>query len=176
MKENPLSDKDFENLFLEYFRPLTVYAKQFVADLMIAEDIVHDLFMKLYEKRSVLSNKTLTASYLYRAVHNQCINYIDHRTVRREKNREIQETMGSSPEDPLQVVSYIEFEHKFLQCLELLSPKCREIFEMSRVDGKKNQEIADELKISKRTVETHISQALKLIKKKLSKYLQMVLI
>ena len=175
MKENPLQDKDFEALFLEYFRPLTVYARQFLKDKMVAEDLVHDLFLKLYETRENHSHKTLTGNYLYRSVHNRCINQLDHRKLRDEKDPAIQSSLNTPPEDPFKIVSYIEFEHKFLQTLEMLPKKCRKIFEMSRVEGKKNQEIADELKLSKRTVETQISQALKLMKKKLMKYLPVII-
>lgn len=176
MKEPLLSDKHFEALFLEYFRPLTVYAMQYVTDQMVAEDIVHDLFMKIYENRQAHSLKTLTGSYLYRSVHNRCLNHLDHKKVRLDKNPDIQETLAHTPSDPFEIVSYIEFEHKYMQSLELLSPKCRKIFEMSRMEGKKNHEIAEELKISKRTVETQISLALKLMKKKLIKYLPVLLI
>jgi RNA polymerase sigma-70 factor (ECF subfamily) len=72
-------------------------------------------------------------------------------------------------------VQRIELEHKYLQAIETLSPKCRTVFEMSRLEGKRNQEIADELKLSKRTVETHISQALKILRKKLGDYLSVIL-
>jgi RNA polymerase sigma-70 factor (family 1) len=176
MKETSLTDKNFEALFLEYFRPLTVYAMQFVTNQMVAEDIVHDLFIKLYENREAHSLKTLTGNYFYRSVHNRCLNQLDHKKVRLDKNPEIQESITYAPSDPFEIVSFIEFEHKFMQSLELLPPKCRKIFEMSRMEGKKNHDIADELKISKRTVETQISQALKVMKKKLIKYLPVIFI
>lgn len=176
MKGNPLTDKDFEALFLEYFRPLCVFAVQFVKDQGTAEDIVHDLFLKLYEKRASHTHQTLNGNYLYRSVHNRCLNRLDHLKVVHEKQIEIKVTMNPKSSDPFEIVSYIEFEHKLLKALEQLPPKCRLIFEMSRLEGKRNEEIAGDLKLSKRTVETHISQALKIMRKKLIKYLPLLMI
>jgi len=175
MKEKPLTGKSLEKLFREYFRPLTYFAIQYVKEQAIAEDIVQDLFLNLYEKKETLKIHVSEMNYLYTSVRNRCLKHMEYKKVRAENNPSIQETMNSDPANPLELVALIEFEHKYIQVLESLSPKCREVFEMSRLEGKKNQEIADELKLSKRTVETHISQALKVLKKKLRKYMNMLL-
>jgi RNA polymerase sigma-70 factor (ECF subfamily) len=176
MKEKLLTGRDFENLFREYFRSLTVYAMQFVNDQGIAEDIVQDLYLNLYEKWESNQSKTLTRNYLYKSVYNRCLNYLEFQKTRVENIQAVRDSLVSNPSDPLEIVAFVEFEHKFLQILEMLSPKCRKIFEMSRIEHKKNQEIADELKLSKRTVETHITRALKIMRKKLCKYLPIALI
>jgi len=103
------------------------------------------------------------------------LNHLDFQNIRRRKIPETQTTPAGNPYDPLESVARIELEHKYLQSIEALSTKCRKIFKMSRLEGKGNQEIADELKLSKRTIETHITQALKIIRKKLVGYLSVFL-
>jgi RNA polymerase sigma-70 factor (ECF subfamily) len=101
----------------------------------------------------------------------RCISKLDYQKLRIKKIPEIQDILNSNPVDPHELAVIIEIEHKYLQVLESLSPKCRKVFEMSRLEGRKNQEIADELGLSKRTVETHITLALKVLRRKLHRYL-----
>jgi RNA polymerase sigma-70 factor (ECF subfamily) len=171
MKKKHLTGKELERLFREYFRPLTYFAMQYMKEQTIAEDIVQDLFLNLYEKKESLQIQSSELNYLYTSVRNRCLKQLEYKKVRAEHNPAVQESLHSNPSDPFELATVIEFEHKYIQILESLSPKCREVFEMSRLEGKKNQEIADELKLSKRTVEAHISQALKVLKKKLRKYI-----
>lgn len=174
MKKAPPS-REFEVLFREYFRPLTVFAKQYVKVQEVAEDVVQDLFLYLYEKEDIGEHDNSNGHYLYRMVRYRCLNHLEFQNIRNRKHPEFQNHPASNPHDPLEMVKQIDLENKYLQSLESLSPKCREVFEMSRLEGKKNQEIADELKLSKRTIETHISQALKILRKKLSDYLSVIL-
>ena len=124
-----------EIIFRDNFRPLTVYAMQFVKDKAVAEDIVQEFFTDLFEKEETFRSKTLNTSYLYKAIHNRCINHRNYQQLRREMNPVIRESMSSLPEDPQQLAIFIEFQDKFLQVLEELSPKCRQVFEMSRIEG-----------------------------------------
>ena len=142
-----------ETLFRENFRPLTVYAMQFVREKAVAEDIVQELFVNFYEKKETFQSKILNKSYLYKAVHNRCINHKEYQQLRKKMNPMIQESMSKLPEDPYKLSTFIEFQDKFLQALDELSPKCRQVFEMSKIEGMKSQEIADSLKLSKRTVQ-----------------------
>ncbi len=174
MKKAPPS-REFEVLFREYFRPLTVFAKKYVKVQEVAEDIVQDLFLYLYEKENITEHDNRNGHFLYRLVRYRCLNHLEFQKIRNKKHPELQSHPVSNPHDPLESLHRIELEHKYLQSLESLSPKCREVFEMSRLEGKLNQEIADELKLSKRTVETHISQALKILRKKLIDYLRVIL-
>jgi RNA polymerase sigma-70 factor (ECF subfamily) len=176
MEEKPLTGTAFEKLFREYFRPLTVYAMQFVGKQEIAEDIVQDLFLNFYEKEESFQSRILTKNYLYKSVHNRCLNHLEYQKLRIDRIPSVKDSLISSPADPLELMAFIEFENKFLQVLEDLSSQCRKIFEMSRIERKRNQQIADELKLSKRTVETHITRALKIMRKKLCKYLPGILI
>lgn len=161
----------FEALFRENFRPLTVYAMQFVREKAIAEDIVQELFVSLFEKKDTLKVNSFNKSYLYKAVYNRCLNYNRDQKSRREMNPVIQESMIKLPEDPHELAIFIEFQDRFLLVLDELPPKRRRVFEMSRMEGKSSAEIADSLKLSKRTVEKHIQLALKQFRKKLIRYM-----
>ena len=169
------ANREFELLFREYFRPLVVFAKQYVKVQEVAEDIVQDLFLYLYEKDEFNADDYRDGRFLFKLARYRCLNQLDFQHVRNRKNPDLQIHTANNPFDPLELVQQIELEHKYLQSLEALSPKCREVFEMSRMKGWKNQEIADKLKLSKRTVETHISHALKILREKLMIYLRVFL-
>lgn len=161
----------FEALFRGNFRPLTVYAMQFVKEKAIAEDIVQELFVNFYEKKETLKTGSLNKSYLYKSVHNRCLNHIRDQKLRRDMNPAIQESLIKLPEDPHELAVFIEFQDRFLQVLDELPEKRRQVFEMSRMEGKSSAEIADKLNISKRTVEKHIQLALKRFRKYLFGYI-----
>jgi RNA polymerase sigma-70 factor (ECF subfamily) len=175
MKKKLPANQAFEMLFREYFRPLTVFARQYVKVQEVAEDIVQDLFLYLHEKGDFDITREGAGNQLYKLVRYRCLNHIEYQRIRKKKNPGIMPDPESNPHDPLEMIKLIELEHKYLQALESLSPKCREVFEKSRMEGLKNQEIADELKLSKRTIETHISHALKIMRKKLTDYLRVIL-
>lgn len=169
MTANKASINKTEKLFLDCFRPLTVFAMQFVRDKDIAKDIVQDLFLYVYEKFDQ-GEAELPANYLYTLVRYRCLNHLAHQKIREERYYEIEKTY-SNPHNPLEMVELIELEHSYLQAIESLPVKCRLVFKMSRNDKKSNQEISEELELSKRTVEAHISHALKAIREKLSDHL-----
>lgn len=175
MKKKLPANQAFEMLFREYFRPLTVFARQYVKVQEVAEDIVQDLFLYLHEKGDFDISVKGASYHLYRLVKYRCLNHLEYQRIRDKSNPVLIPDPGSNPHDPLEIVKRIELEHKYLQAIESLSPKCRKVFEMSRIEGRKNGEIADEMKLSIRTVETHISHALKVMRKKLIGYLSVIL-
>ena len=159
------NEKAFESVFKQYFSVLTVYAKKYVLDMDIAKDITQDTFMKLYEKREELTIHTSLKSFLYAAVRNKCLDYIKVNKIRDQHKDQIkyQSSISSEDEDD-EKVRITELQQKIHSILKTLPTQNQKIFMMSRIEGKSNQEIADELGLSKRTVETHISNALKRIK------------
>jgi len=165
MRIKPNIDKAFEKLFLEYFKPLTVFAWQKIQDRMLAEDVVQNVFAEIYEKMDSRSIKKLGGPYLYRAVHNRCLNEIKRRDVINRNQAAASVSLHPDPRDPFEEVRAIEFEHRYQIALEKLPPKCRKIFGMSRDEGMKNAEIAAELNLSVRTVETQISKAIRILRK-----------
>lgn len=158
-----------EHMFMQRFRPLTVYAMQYVKDRSAAEDIVQDLFLYVYDKFCE-TNKEIPADYLYTLVRFRCLNELVHQRTMEKSRPDIEKTY-SNPHDPLELIEIIELEHSYLQAIESLPSKCRQVFRMSRILGKNNRQISEELSLSKRTVESHITHALAAIREKLSEHL-----
>jgi len=166
----------FELLFHFYYPGLVMYSTQFTADRMEAEEIVQDFFVRFWQKhRQILLTDSLK-SYLFLSVKNSCLNYLKHKKVEEKYIRKMAELSNRHlAYDPdLYVVS--ELQEKVKDAIDLLPEKCREVFIMSRVQGLKNEEIATNLNISKRTVETQISKALKVLRIELKDYVGLLIL
>ena len=163
-------EKFYKSVFYEYYPVLTFFANKYVNDLEVSKEIVQDLFVKLYEKRFSIIIETSFKSYLYRAVYNSCINYINQTAAREHHHQQIK-YLGDEREEILdETIHSTELEHLLYREIEKLPSQCKKIFKLNRFDGKTNTEIADELKLSKRTVETQISKALRILRSKISYY------
>jgi RNA polymerase sigma-70 factor, ECF subfamily len=161
----------YEMLFNEYYKVLTVFAKRYLNDLEKAKEVVQDLFVSIYEKREKLDINSSLKSYLFRSTHNRCINLINAQKVR-DRYAEYATYANASSENNLeQEVNKTELEHALYKAIGDLPPRCRSIFKMNRFDGLSNGEIADKLNLSKRTVETQISKALKILRMKMEPYM-----
>jgi len=171
MKVDLQSDSTIVKLFREYCRPLTVFAMQYVKQKQAAEDIVQELFLDLAEKKDL---HNLPNNHLYQMVRSRCLNNLKYNKVRLKNNPEVHQSLTSEPLDPFEQVSLIELEHQYLKALESISPRSRRVFEMSRLEGLRNQEIAEALGLSIRTVETHITLTIKVMRKKLRRYLTVI--
>lgn len=156
----------FEKLFRYYYEPLCRYAVSFTKDMEVAEEIVQDLFYRLWKEREQLCIRSLK-SYLYGAVRNNGLQYLKHLEVRekyREKlTREIVEANYNFT--PLDKLEYQELEERIAGILGTFPERRQQIFRMHRLEGKKYAEIARELSVSVKTVEAEISEALKVLRK-----------
>jgi len=161
--------KAYESLFRQYYAALVIFAGKYVSDLDVAREIVQDFFVKLYEKRLSLSIDVSVKSYLYRSVYNGCINYLNQRNIHEKhiKNIGLERELLDDPEDEIRSV---DLQKKIFDSIEELPFRCRQIFKMKRFEGFKNEEIANRLNLSKRTVETQMSKALKILRSNLSGY------
>jgi len=159
----------FESVFRKYYAPLVVFARKYVDDYDTARDIVQDLFVKFYEKRAEINVEISLKSYLYRSVYNSCINYLNNASmrVRHAKTMESTNEIYNDLEDE---IIAIDLQYKIYNIIDKLPNKCRKIFKMNRFEGLSNDEIAQSLNLSKRTVETQISKALKILRNKLAAY------
>ena len=151
----------YRQLFEQYYLRLVVFAHRYLEDLESARDVVQDLFVDLYDSRQSISIQTSLKSYLYSAVKNRCLNQVKHEQVK-EKHRNMIRSEANVPDPNLEeIMDVVELEARIYEIVLKLPERCRQIYIMSRVDGKRNSEIADTLNLSIRTVETQISKALK---------------
>jgi RNA polymerase sigma-70 factor (ECF subfamily) len=161
----------FDYIFNHYYSGLCAYSLRYISDKAIVEDLVQDFFVSLWIKSTQLDINTSLKSYLFASVKNRCLDYLKHNKVR-EKFK-LLSLKGSGEAEDVNYNMYVELELRVAinAALEKLPPRCREIFELSRFKGLKNQEIAEKLNISKRTTEIQISLALKILRTELKDFL-----
>jgi len=167
---------DFEKLFKANYSQLCSYAHLFLNDRDAAEDVVQDVFFKLWKNRDELSVNTTLKSYLFRAVRNGCMNVIEHISVRDAYKVVNEEDIKNSEANEIDEAVVSELEQRIRETINLLPAERRKIFMMSRFDGLKYREIADKLGISVKTVENQMYQALKFLRERLVDYLPLILL
>ena len=155
----------FESLFRSSYVSLVRYAKTLIKDHDTAEEIVQDLFFRLWKDKDKLQIESSLNGYLYRAVHNRCLHHIDHNRVVEKYAREMAVMEQETNESPTDILHYRELQAKIAAILERLPEKCGKIFCMSRFEGLKYSEIAEKLSISVKTVEANMGRALKEFRK-----------
>lgn len=153
-------DSDFKTLYFNYYNVANNVAYYILKDKDAAEDIVQDVFIKLWEKRAKLSEVDNKKAYVAQMARNAALDSI--RSSGRVETEPLNLELKQVPaEDQLSNNNQDEIKNRIEMAVGLLSPKCRLIFSLSRFEGLTNDEIAEYLDLSKRTVETQISQALK---------------
>ena len=174
-----LAQKDetaFEQVFKTHFKRLHAYAFTILRDEVEAEEMVQQVFFKLWERNENLTLTGSVSAYLYRAVHNESLNYLKHQKVRSNHQLHVAYSMKNEVEHPAKKVMAGELEKKIHTALNELPEQCRTIFQMSRFDELKYREIADRLGISVKTVENQMGKALKLLREKLVDFLIFILL
>lgn len=161
----------FERLFKTYFKQLHAYAFTMLRDEADAEEMVQQVFFKLWERNETLSVSGAAGAYLYRAVHNESLNFIKHRKVKSSHQLHVAYSMKNEVEHPAKKIIAGELEKKIHAALEELPEQCRSIFQLSRFEELKYREIAGKLGISVKTVENQMGKALKLLRLKLADFL-----
>lgn len=164
----------FEDAFKMHFKALHAYAFTIVKEEVMAEEIVQNVFCKLWEKNSELVIQHSIKAYLYRSVHNESLNYLKHLKVRaaHEAYTLKQQQHSNDHPDP---VSLRELQTRIDKALKELPEQCRTIFQMSRYEELKYSEIAHHLGLSIKTVENQMGKALRLLRQKLADLLPALL-
>jgi RNA polymerase sigma-70 factor (ECF subfamily) len=170
------NESAFEMIFKAYYQPLCRYAYSFLEDKEEAEEVVQSAFITVWEKRKSLDIQTSLKSYLYRMVRNGCLNVIKHEKVKQQHVAHELAVTEVSYESVSQKVYATELEIKITEAMKALPDQCRLVFQLSRFEELKYQEIADQLKISVKTVENHMGKALKIMREQLKEYLPLLLI
>lgn len=170
------NERIFEETFRKYYQSLCNYANSILKEMDEAEEVVQNLFLSIWEKRSELEISISLKSYLYRAVHNHCLNRIKHLKVREEYQQYAVNFYDASYESVSQTVMKNELETKIEEAIKKLPEQCRLIFQMSRFEELKYHEIAEQLELSPKTVENQIGKALKILRIELAEYLPLIII
>ena len=165
----------FEGLFRDYYERLCNYANTMVNDIAEAEELVQNMFVTVWEKRESIEIHTSVKSYLYRAVHNHCLNRIKHEKVRQSYGEDYRYLVTDGFDNATQELIGKELELQINRAIEALPPQCRQVFRMSRFENLTYAEIAEQLDLSVKTIENHIMKALKILRTELKDYLPTLL-
>lgn len=176
------NEKAFEYFFNKYYNHILGFCVQFIYDKPESKGIAQEAFLNLWLKREKVATLNGIKSFLYTYAKSKCLNAIRHQKIKEKfktetlnkKERALDiEILESMNFDTLALSELEELIHKSIQ---ELPDKTKKVFLKKRFENKKNQEIADELQVSLKSVEAHMTKALKLLKDKLADYLPAILL
>ena len=154
----------FQQEFSHYYEPLCQYAFSFVKEIHAAEDIVQDIFVHVWEKRQNLVGNEGMRFYLFTAVRNNCLTWLQRNKRSVVTALTGQESLQTAPEEYRKEKTETDFHILMQSALDRLPPKCREVFVLSRMSKLTYQEIAETQGISVKTVENQMGKALRILR------------
>jgi len=157
--------RSFETLFRSSYVSLVKYAATLVKDTDTSEEIVQELFSRIWQERENLKINSTVTGYLFRSVHNRCLHHLEHLRVVERHRDEVKtgsENFAGGADDE---INYAELQKIVASVVENLPGKCGQIFIMSRFEGLKYNEISAKLGIPVKTVESCMGRALKEFRK-----------
>lgn len=160
----------FELLFRFYYPGLVTFVAHIISDRDEAEEIVQDFFVNVWTARKNIHQATSLKSYLFVSVKNRAFNYLKKEQIREKTLGKLKELVENDFLFQPDLFVESELQQQIAKAMEKLPARTREIFMMSRFKGISNDEIATQLELSKRTVETQISNALKILREELKEY------
>lgn len=165
-------EKVFESVFREFYAPLCVHARRYLVDGDVAEEVVQDMFFKMWERREALAINTSLAAYLFKSITNHSLNYLKYQ----QHAQKYQDFIGFRTDDnravsPHDALVHSDLEKQLFGLVKSMPERRRMIFEMSRLEGLRYNDIAEKLGISVKTVEVQMSKALEFMREHLREYL-----
>lgn len=159
--------ESFDLVFRTYHQALVYYAKKFV-DAEDASDLVENIFVRLFEKRTMLNDEEHIRKLLYLSVRNACLNYIELKNNANKRHQIVADQTLIDVESHLQTMMHAEVLAEVYRAINQLPLQCARVITLSYVEGKSNGEIAVEMGLSEQTVKNHKTRGLKILKDNLS--------
>ncbi len=166
--------KAFRAVFDEYFNALSAFGYKYVPDQFVVEDLVQEAFISFWEKREDFNHINAVKSFLYTSVRNKCLNHLKHQTVVQKHEKALVYELESDHAFSSHVIEEETFNQLFTE-IRNLPPSAQEIMLLA-LNGLKNQEIADELKVSVNTVKTQKKIAYSKLKENLGSHFNGILL
>lgn len=174
-KKDSILQRKFELLFKEHFTGLCYFAQKYLGDLDSSKEVVHAVFVSIWDKRAEFDFEKSAKSYLFTSVYNRSMNVIRDKKKFSTADDE-SHTKNIETGEFTDTMELAELEGHIKQAIQKLPEKCREVFTLNRFEGKKYAEIAELLNISVKTVEAQMSKALKTMRVELKDYLTVFII
>jgi RNA polymerase sigma-70 factor (ECF subfamily) len=162
----------FEKVFRRYYAPLRLYSSGITGRKEIAEEVVQEVFYNVWKERANIRILRSMKSYLYGAVKNLSLRYLESLSLREKYLRNAPgeaSTLAADP-SPQEQLEYKELEQIILLTIKKLPERRMRIFRMHRLEGKKYKDIADRLSLSVKTVEAEMTKAYKALRQEIEKY------
>jgi RNA polymerase sigma-70 factor (ECF subfamily) len=158
----------FESLFHAYHAPLCAFAYRYLGVRDLAEDMVQEVFLFVWERRESLAVRTSIRSYLFTAVRNAALSHLRHERVVRRREADTRDRFALSVSDADAEASMADTLTAVRHAIDRLPERCRLVFTLHREQGLTYSEIAEVLHISAKTVEVQMGRALKSLRKSLN--------
>ena len=176
-----ISNEEFRSIFDQYYPMLFHLGKEYLQDEDEAKEVAQNAFVKLWEIRESLSNESNIRNFLYTIAKNNCLNSLKRREViavhhDRLKYLEMHFNYEALNRMDHNYLEFSELKEKIEAAISNLPENCRRVFYLSRFEDKSNKEIAEELDVTVKTVEAHMTKALKYLRNELKDYLPVLLV
>src|SRR6218665_430495 len=149
----------FKQLYLLTYKPLLRFALIYTHNTHLAEDVLSDVFLKLWTRRDKLDEVQNLRVYLYTAVKNTALNYRNRQMTDWEENDPVEEQASGYP-DPEKSLIAADTERRIRQAVHALPPRCKLIFQLAKEEGLRYKDIADILGVSVKTIDSQLAIAL----------------
>lgn len=161
-------EKAFSQVFLLLYPPLCQFAEKFVGDACDAENIVEDIFLKLWDRALLFNDEEHLKAFLYRSIRNACLNFLKVSKRAFERNTAFAKEQGEYDEATyLTEITRTEIIAELYAAISELPAQARKVIIKTYIEGQSNQEVADELGLSINTVKNHKQNGLALLRSKL---------
>lgn len=160
----------FLELYNQYHQPLYHYVLRFVKSPAIAEDVLQDVFLKIWEIRSRINPDLSVKAYLYRICRNSVFKLLKKMAVDENLRVQVLQQFGQSVADADLKVLWQQYETLLQAAINRLPPQRQKVFRLCREEGKTYEQVAEELGISRNTVKEHMVLAMKLIREHIDQY------
>ena len=157
----------FEQLFSIYHQPLYGFLMKFVGSQSDVEDILQEVFIRIWERRSDLNENLSFSGLMFTIGRNLCLNMLRNERCRKGIRDYLKSVIDHSLDDVEQIIYFNELDQMVHQVLDRLPERQKQIYKLNRVEGLSRKEIAEKLHISLATVDMHMSRALGVLRRHL---------
>ncbi len=166
----------YKYLYDKYFIELYVYSKRYVQDMDAAKEVVQDVMINLWTKREQLNFQDNLKAYLYKSVSNRSINYLKKNKSTINIDEDLEDKLVEEDQHFIEGLEENQLEDIIDQEINKLPEKCKLAFQLSRFEHLKYKEIAEQMDVSVKTVEAHVSNALNKLSKAMKDYLHIFIV